>query len=315
MRGPQLGVIDTAGSAAFGVSSVGPDGLEAGSDAPIFIARTGEGTEATYTYLNKSGQPFIRRKFAAARPFNSERAWVNLEKSDLPRDNHNGLWTLIDYKGNLLHAYEDLQVQDFSEGRAGVALDIKGRQWAIIDVDAKVIAEGPFSKVWPFIDGAAVVDGRLMGLDGQWIMPEDSEWYIENRHALSESDAIVARRKRREEGKSRYSILKRSTGDFLADIPDELYVEDGFFNGLAMARDNQAGKSGYINRLGQVAIEVQFERAKRFRNGFAEVGVKTIYDHGVINLSGDVIWKPQRMPEIEPPKPEPGKVTPGTPGN
>lgn len=313
VEGPQLGVLDADGAAQFGVSRVGPPGLESGSDAPIFMGRYGTGDAAYVQYLRKDGKLFIKNKFANGRPFRSERAWVNLEAAHRPEGRSKGTWTLIDYRGSLLHAFQDLEVQDFSEGRAGVALDTNSTEWSIIDINAEVIAEGPFRKVGRFIDGAAVVDGRLMDKDGKWLMEERGGWVIEGRHANSESDAVVARRTARGTDGTRYGILKRSTGEFLADIPDELYVNDGFFDGLASVRNTKTHIYGFINRVGDLIIEPKFAAAKRFSNGFAEIGVKHAHDRAVINLAGEVIWE-ARVPAVDEPdekKPDEKKPDPG----
>ena len=293
VEGPHLGVLDAKGMAMFGVSRVGPPELQAGSDAPIFLAGYGTGDTAYVQYLRKDGKPFIKTRFAGGRPFNSERAWVNLETADRPGGNGqgNGTWTLIDYRGNLLHAFEDLVVNDFSEDRAGVALDIRATEWAIINTDAEVIAEGPFRRVGRFINGAAVVDGRLMNRDGEWLMEEKGEWQIERRYENSESDAVVARRTRRIPGKPRFGILRRSTGEFIADVPDEYYVDRGFFNGLAVVRDLKTQNFGYLSRTGNLIIPTNFSRAEPFKGGYTHVSLEQLYDRAVINLAGEVIWK------------------------
>ncbi len=306
VEGPHLGVLDAKGMAMFGVSRVGPPELQAGSDAPIFLAGYGTGDTAYVQYLRKDGKPFIKTRFAGGRPFNSERAWVNLETADRPGGNGqgNGTWTLIDYRGNLLHAFEDLVVNDFSEDRAGVALDIRATEWAIINTDAEVIAEGPFRRVGRFINGAAVVDGRLMNRDGEWLMEEKGEWQIERRYENSESDAVVARRTRRIPGKPRFGILRRSTGEFIADVPDEYYVDRGFFNGLAVVRDLKTQNFGYLSRTGNLIIPTNFSRAEPFKGGYTHVSLEQLYDRAVINLAGEVIWK-ARLQHVAVPEEKP----------
>ena len=311
VEGPNLGILDAKGMASFGVSRAGPPGLEPGAtDAPIFIGRYGTRDSAYIQYLRKDGQPFIRNKYADGRPFNSERAWVNLEAGDRPDGGQGGTWTLIDYRGNLLHAYEDLEVQDFSEGRAGVAIDERASQWRIIDTDGEEIAAGPFRRVGKFINGAAVVDGRLMDLEGQWLMEEKGEWQIERRYENSESDAIVARRTRRVAGKSRYGIIRRSTGEFIAEVPDDLYVDRGFFDGLAPVRNLKTHQYGYISRTGELLIPDKFAKAEPFQGGYAHVALETQYDKAVINLAGEVIWK-ARVPEAGVPAPAEKDEKPG----
>ena len=301
VEGPYPGLLDSEGMALFGVSRSGSPQLTAGSDAPIVVARYGTGEEAYVQYLRKDGKPFIRTKFAAGRPFNSGRAWVNLEPGDLPgsgaQRQGNGTWTLIDYQGNLLHAFEDLVVNDFSEGRAGVALDIRSSEWSIINTNAEIIAEGPFRRVGKFINGASVVDGRLMDRDGKWLMEEKGEWQIERKYENSESDAIVARRTRRVAGKPRYGILRRSTGEFIADIPDEYYVDRGFFDGLAVVRDMKTQTFGYLSRTGEIIISPNFSRAAPFKGGLAHVSLEQLHERAVINLAGEVVWK-ARLQEI-----------------
>ncbi|MCH2062400.1 MAG: WG repeat-containing protein [Roseibacillus sp.] len=303
IEGPHLGLLDAKGMAMFGVSRVGPTELRADSDAPIFLARYGTGEDAYVQYLRKDGKPFINTRFAGGRPFNNERAWVNLEAADRPggQGQGNGTWTLIDYQGNLLHAFEDLVVNDFSQGRAGVALDIRASQWAIIDKDAEVIAEGPFSRVGKFINGSAVVDGRLMNRDGEWLMEKKGEWQIERRYENSQSDAIVARRTKRIPGKPRFGILRRSTGEFIADVPDDYYVDRGFFNGLAVVRNLKTQNFGYISRTGDLIIPTNFSRAAPFNGGYAHVSLEQLYERAVINLAGEVIWK-ARLQEIAVPE-------------
>jgi hypothetical protein len=244
-----------------------------------------------------------------------------LELGDRPgsggQQQGNGTWTLIDYQGNLLHAFEDLVVNDFSEGRAGVALDIRSSEWCIIDTDAEVIAEGPFRRVGKFINGAAVVDGRLMDRDGGWLMEEKGEWQIERKYENSESDAIVARRTRRVAGKPRFGILRRSTGEFIANIPDEYYVDRGFFDGMAVVRDLKTQNFGYISRTGELTVPTKFSRAAPFKGGLAHVSLEQLYERAVINLAGEMVWQ-ARLQELATPEQDekaPQKDNPAAPGD
>ncbi|NIP96646.1 MAG: WG repeat-containing protein, partial [Akkermansiaceae bacterium] len=196
-----------------------------------------------------------------------------------------------------------------------VAINDNADRWSIINVDGEITAEGPFHKVHPYHDGTAVADGQLIDLEGKVILKREDGFVIEDRFADSRDDAIIARRVTRNRDLSRYVILRRSTAEHLADIPNELSPDGGFFHGLAMVRDSQSRKCGYISREGRLVIPADFHSAERFRNGFAEVGISSLRDKGVINSAGEVIWKPTRRPELPPEEAVPGKVREGIPGN
>ena len=136
-----------------------------------------------------------------------------------------------------------------------------------------------------------------MNRDGKWLMENKGEWQIERKYENSESDAIVARRTRRVPGKPRYGILRRSTGEFIADIPDQYYVDRGFFDGLAVVRDMNTQNFGYISRTGEIIIAPTFSRAAPFKGGLAQVSLEQLYERAVVNLAGEVVWK-ARLQEI-----------------
>ena len=97
--------------------------------------------------------------------------------------------------------------------------------------------------------------------------------------------------------------MRRSTGEFIADIPDEYYVDRGFFDGLAVVRDLKTQNFGYLSRTGEIMIPTEFSRAAPFKGGFARVSLGQIYERAVINLAGEVVWK-ARLQEIAIPEEE-----------
>ena len=143
-----------------------------------------------------------------------------------------------------------------------------------------------------------------MNRDGEWLMEKGGEWQIERKYENSESDAIVARRSKKIAGKPRYGILRRSTGEFIADIPDEYYVDRGFFDGLAVVRELTTQNFGYISRMGELTIPARYSRAEPFKGGFARVSLDQTYERAVINLGGEVIWK-ARLQDVSAPEEDP----------
>ena len=135
-------------------------------------------------------------------------------------------------------------------------------------------------------------------------MEKGGEWQIERKYENSESDAIVARRSKKIAGKPRYGILRRSTGEFIADIPDEYYVDRGFFDGLAVVRELTTQNFGYISRMGELTIAARYSRAEPFKGGFASVSLDQTYERAVINLGGEVIWK-ARLQDVSGPEEDP----------
>ena len=142
--------------------------------------------------------------------------------------------------------------------------------------------------------------------DQEGAMPRPGDHRCPNvgsgQHVLNISDAVVARRTRRVAGKPRFGILRRSTGELIADIPDNYYVDRGFFNGLAVVRDLKTQNFGYISRTGELVVPANFSRAAPFKGGYAHVSLKQHFEKAVINLAGEVIWK-ARLPEVGVPEP------------
>ncbi|MEO1834234.1 MAG: hypothetical protein ABGZ49_01970, partial [Akkermansiaceae bacterium] len=59
-----------------------------------------------------------------------------------------------------------------------------------------------------------------------------------------------------------------------------------------------------MTRTGVILVEPKYADARRFRNGFAKIGIKSAQDLAVINTTGAIIWKPNIRELPEPPKPK-----------
>ena len=144
---------------------------------------------------------------------------------------------------------------DFSEGRAVVAVNSPHYKEGYIDESGKMIIEAKFDSASDFHDGIALVGVGTFGLHGSGdhkfgFIDENGNWLVEPKY----KEAF------------------------------------GFFEGLAAVM-NDEGKWGFIDTTGKVVIPFQFETGSFFSEGLASVFVKNKY--GYIDKTGKIVIKPQ----------------------
>ena len=161
----------------------------------------------------------------------------------------------IDRTGKIVIEPQWGGANDFSEGRAVIAVNSPKYKLGYIDETGKVVIETKFDYASDFHDGIALVGIGTFGMHGSGdhkfgFIDKNGKWLIEPKYK-------------------------------------EAY---GFFEGLAAVM-NDEGKWGFIDITGKVVIPFQFETGSSFSEGLASVFVKDKY--GYIDKTGKIIIKPQ----------------------
>jgi hypothetical protein len=153
--------------------------------------------------------------------------------------------------------------------------------------DGYAIAQSTDSNGWGVIDptGEWVVEPYFSDLDHSYpSFFQGTVWHSENGEDMHSCPVVF--RIRHEEPQlmvecGHYDEVKKFYGR--SDEPDRI---DGLGHSqmAAVAKD---GKWGYINRAGERVIELQFDSAESFDDGFAQVGIDGKV--GVINMKGTLI--------------------------
>ncbi|RVU35623.1 WG repeat-containing protein [Rheinheimera riviphila] len=153
--------------------------------------------------------------------------------------------------------------------------------------DGYAIAQSTDTNGWGVIDltGEWIVEPYLTDLDHDYSsFFQGTLWHSENDEDMQSCPVVF--RIRDEEAQwvvecGRYDEIKKFYGE--SDGPDRI---DGLGHSqmAAVAKD---GKWGYINRAGERVIELQFDAAEDFAEGFAQVGINGKV--GVINMKGTLI--------------------------
>ncbi len=70
----------------------------------------------------------------------------------------------------------------------------------------------------------------------------------------------------------------------------ENFAYDPFQEGLSTTYSFDNGKMGYVNRIGELVIPIEFEHAGKFNDGYAVASKNNLY--GIINKNGNFVIDP-----------------------
>jgi hypothetical protein len=246
-------------------------------------------------YIDTSGEVVIPLEFDGAKPFRCGHGCVTIKREEkyvtragkvafsemrAPKEGlaavkRRGLWGFIDEKGNYCIEPTFKDVQDFSEGFAGVT-DTEGK-CGFIDKSGKLVVPARYDSVDDFHDGFATVtynrdDDFAVGLidaKGKEIFVPTLEAWI---HGVSKG--LVRRQTRaKKDGdwkpmgfglvdlKGKEIVAPRYT--FIAEFAEDLAC-------FKVGRDLE-GREGFMRPDGSIAIEAKFFDADSFSGGRAWV--------------------------------------------
>lgn len=179
-------------------------------------------------------------------------------------------WGFVDWQARLVipHRFED--VLPFTEGLCAVRL--KGK-WGYIDTTGEMVIQPQFKRPGIFRDGlaavyldtSAVLCGTYIDRDGRIV--SSRRFYLVQEASAGLAPAAARKYFNEIESKVIWFYYDVSNNNYL----DGIYYDHAtpFHEGLA-AVCNQ-GKWGYIERSGQIAIELQYEEAGDFSDNRALV--------------------------------------------
>lgn len=225
--------------------------------------------DGKYGYVDDKFKLFIPHQFDSANQFDEfDRAIVG---SKLGNDYR---WRLINKKGVYVsEAYDEIQGLGFGryKVRNRVALSEKEKyqdyHWQVIDVEGRVLTTQKYHVIDPFQEERARVcvlaKCGFMNLSGQVVIGFGQ---------VPNAD--------------RYQMVAN-----YSDGTRKNYLDNGQHFSHGLARTQQQGKYGYMDKSGKIVIPVQFLQAENFSEQVAVV--KTDAGYGVIDLQGKFVIQPQ----------------------
>lgn len=236
--------------------------------------------EGRWGFIDKTAQIRIEPRYDVVNSF-SEGVAVVVKDNEVLLINRTGQTILSRSMDELqLNIYENAR---FSEGLID-AYDCAKAKTGFMDKTGKFVIEPKFDEAGPFSEGLArvtvVEDGeeKLGFIDhsGQFVIPPtfntDAD-FRRNSTDFSEGLASVTEGLRptvTEEEKFVY-IDKKGTIVLFTDF----FYTGPFRDGMAVVYDTERNKSGFIDRSGKIAIQLQYDSADDFSEGLACVGVIT----------------------------------------
>lgn len=174
----------------------------------------------------------------------------------------NSKWGYIDSNGDLLINPQFDSADDFSEGYASIEINNK---FGYIDKAGKVMIKPEFDYAKSFSEGIAVV---RIGINPNTDLIKYG--------FINKKGEILWPSKNNED-----EIIEGYNYDYA----------ESFSDGLALVRKN--GKTGYIDKNGDVVIDFKFSDASSFSNDIAAVVIDG--KRGYINKRGEFVIKPQYL--------------------
>ena len=169
------------------------------------------------------------------------------------------------------------------------------------------MVKDPATKKWGLMNSSGEVPGGFV-YEANWAASgnDDTQWSdytIPDMWYSAGAGCYVVRNESYDETTKTTSsseALVSNDGKYLAVPGKYLFVDDGGFfgvntnrelvsNGLICAQDTTTGKWGYIDTVGEKAIDFAYDSAGMFSNGYAVVGTKDAdgtMEYGIIDTSG-----------------------------
>ncbi|MFN8577595.1 MAG: WG repeat-containing protein [Candidatus Sericytochromatia bacterium] len=193
---------------------------------------------------------------------------------------------IISKENNVLFSENFEEINDFSEGIAGIKINNK---WGFIDKTGKVVIKPQFKDISFFSNGLAFVKKNYhwgaIDKRGKVAIPfkYKSSSYFQNGYAIIED--------------SNYNQgLINKKGKFIISAGKYSSIHS-FNEGLAIVESN--GKSGVIDKDNRVLVKLKYDSIEPFKEGLA-IFHEYKKGYGIINKSGKVILQPQEKYNISP---------------
>ncbi|MHA2062338.1 MAG: WG repeat-containing protein [Candidatus Sifarchaeia archaeon] len=231
---------------------------------PVFDANGKHG------YIDKTGQFVIEPKFDYARPFSEGLAVVSV-------NNENGV---IDVNGHYILEPLEAYIGSFSEGLAEIMIKDKS---GFINEDGRIVIEPQYEEASGFAEGMACVK-----IEDKWgFINKKGQIVIEPKYdnwvgGFKEGVALV-------QVNNEWFVIDKK-GDVLSK-PIVYKPWSSFHEGLALVMDWKSKKCGYINKKGDVVIDIMYSSAGVFSEGLAYARIDK--DYGYINKEGRFAIRPQ----------------------
>lgn len=225
------------------------------------------GREARYGYIDRAGKRSIPFQYDLASDFSDQRAIVARWLSDkpsggkdpldriyaaLPEGEKEGVWSIIDRKGETIYTFKDGERPDWQHGfSCGLIGFFKDRKKGFINTEGKIIvpAQYPDSPYpFPYSDGVSIVQVRGQEKD-------NSDGYMKIVDTTGEMISKIP-------FKTTYGLI----------IDSKMAFHEGLLSVKIQTEPNTTfGLWGYLDKQGEVIITPQFTTALDFHQGRAIV--------------------------------------------
>ncbi|MGN0710264.1 MAG: WG repeat-containing protein [Anaerovoracaceae bacterium] len=266
--------------------------------AKVGMKKGGSGVNTVYSWgmINAEGDEILKPEYDMIGEFSE--GLVAVQK--------NGKWGFVDETGDVVIDFEYDDLKDTQDAvfyayakrdpemvargfYGGFAAVTKNGKSGFIDKEGKPLGEGIiYQDVWYFSEGIATVelDGKygLIDTTGRYIVEPNTESISGINYdvvrTVYEGLAGVNWNDRKERG-----VIDKTGELVIAFDPERIDLVQDYREGLANVRYN--GKWGFIDRMGQIVIPIQYDSVSVFIDGVAKVCNNEKY--GLINRNGQTL--------------------------
>jgi hypothetical protein len=244
--------------------------------------------KSLYGFIDREGKTAIEPRLT--KPCNHFGNNYDFKEGGLALVEVGKLMGFIDQTGKIVMEFDDADA--FSEGLAPVK--IKGK-FGFVNSKGKVVIKPQFEKAWSFSEGlaAVTVNGKTGFVDKRGKFVIEPQF----KQAVSFSDGMAA-----VQVGEKWGYIDR-TGRIVVTPDDNPTYSVPFVNGRAVKTVDQ--EEGYIDKTGRLVIEPQYARAPNFTDGLAYVLNNESLRWEVIDVNGNVVYRPP-----EPKRPPPNLNNP-----
>ncbi len=199
----------------------------------------------------------------------------------------NGKWGYVDSQFNevvpIIYDMFDPYNYGFTDG---IAIARMGEYYGYIDTEGNAITEFEYGSAFPFSDGLALVTDTsvdrfttplygYINKEGEEVIP------LQYQFADNFSDGLA------------YAQFDGSVGSSFIDTDGNIALKlpyeylGSFEGGVALVQ--QDGKDGYINKSGEVVIDINYMHTKDLNNNIVSLRDADTLKYGAMDMSGNII--------------------------
>lgn len=279
-----VGYIDQTGQVVIKPRSI--SSLDFSQGLAMFFATSNSqraDNKQLYGFIDREGKIAIEPKLT--KPSNHNGNNFEFKQDGLALVEVGQRMGFIDKTGKVVMVFDEADA--FSEGLAPVKIDGK---FGFVDTKGKVVITPKFEKAWSFSEGLAAI--TLNGKTG--FIDKFGEIAIQPqfKQAVSFSDGMAA-----VQVDEKWGYIDRTGRIAIAPSDNPTYAIP-FSNGRAAVTLDQ--DEGYIDKTGKIVIEPNYRQAETFRDGLVYLHNAETQRWEVIDVNGNVVYRPAEPPRRPP---------------